>query len=597
METHTEDSRIGTILNNRYRITERIAAGGMGVVYRGERLELGRPVAIKFLHETFTAQKTFLKRFEREAKAMSQLSHPYCVSVIDFGVEGAPYIVMDYVTGRTLKTLLFDQRLSIDRVMRIVDQLLAAIGHAHSNGIVHRDIKPGNIMLCEATGVGEHVCIFDFGLAKLVGSLGETHSEATMVVGTPSYMSPEQAQGGTADERSDLYSTAVVLFELLSGQKPFDDENGINVLKMHIATPPPSLLEVDPNTPFSQELEQVVRKALSKNPDNRYQKADKFARALRATPEATAIGDPTGAVVPQIGAFDTIALEDEDLIEAGEHTRAGQQSLARRRRKSNWLRGIALILVIVAAVLVWVWAQNRPWEQYLQPKKTAAQPASTPKLKKPPSEPPPEVVRAPVKQPPPSEPTVPEKEVESPAQGVVESPPSADTGAPVDLPVPAEEPVVETPPPAKPEPREKAKPRATARSGPVEDIDDVRALLNAGKKKEAIDGLLYLRKIRPNSAFVHFLLGNLYFEKRWWGNAMDLYRDAIKLKKSYRYRPAINRNLIEALQGGKSSRKARSIILKDIGKPALPFLRKAARNHPKAVVRKRAKALIKKLSR
>ena len=139
----------------------------MGVVYKGERVQLGRAVAVKFLHPWIAAQKTFLSRFENEAKAMSRLLHPHCVSVIDFGVEGSPYLVMDFVTGRTLRDLMLEGRMPAARAMRLAQQLLAGLAHAHEQGIVHRDLKPENLILSEEAGLKEHLRILDFGLAKL----------------------------------------------------------------------------------------------------------------------------------------------------------------------------------------------------------------------------------------------------------------------------------------------------------------------------------------------------------------------------------------------------------------------------------------------
>ncbi len=171
----------------------------MGVVYKGERVQLGRAVAVKFLHPWIAAQKTFLSRFENEARAMSRLLHPHCVSVIDFGVEGSPYLVMDFVTGRTLRDLMQEGRLSAGRAMRLAQQLLAGLAHAHEQGIVHRDLKPENLILSEEAGLQEHLRILDFGLAKLRDGPAMT---AGMAVGTPSYMSPEQSGADGRDRRA-----------------------------------------------------------------------------------------------------------------------------------------------------------------------------------------------------------------------------------------------------------------------------------------------------------------------------------------------------------------------------------------------------------
>ena len=179
--------------------------GAMGAIYHAARVKLGRSVAIKFLEVSFTAEQTELVgRFEREARAMSRLGHPHCVSVIDFGVSKTPYIVMEYVTGTSLDKLIAKGRTEPGRAIRIVRQVLAGLAHAHGQGIVHRDIKPANIMLTEATGTGDHARILDFGLAKLLDSASQDISTVNVVLGTPSYMSPEQSRGESVDERSDI---------------------------------------------------------------------------------------------------------------------------------------------------------------------------------------------------------------------------------------------------------------------------------------------------------------------------------------------------------------------------------------------------------
>src|SRR5262245_24710077 len=225
------DPRVGAALQGRYRILERIAAGGMGVVYRGEMLQLGRPVAIKFLHTWIAGLKETVQRFEIEARAMSRLSHPVCVSVIDFGVDqGAPFLVMDYVTGTSVRSLIDSGPVPVADAIQICRQLLAGLGHAHSQGIIHRDIKPDNILLSDVTGLGLQVRILDFGVAKLLDAT--TNLTTGIAIGTPSYMSPEQASVEPVDARSDLYSTGIVLYELLTGRKPFVAEQMADVLRL-----------------------------------------------------------------------------------------------------------------------------------------------------------------------------------------------------------------------------------------------------------------------------------------------------------------------------------------------------------------------------
>ncbi len=278
------DPRIGHILQGRYRILSKIASGAMGVVYRGERVQLGRPVAVKFLHPWIAAQKAFLGRFENEARAMSRLAHPHCVSVIDFGVDGAPYLVMEFVTGRTLRDLMQEGPIPVARAMKIVQQLLSGLAHAHAQGIVHRDLKPENLILTAEDGLQDHLRILDFGLAKLRDGPAMT---AGLAVGTPSYMSPEQSGGpGDVDARSDLYAVGVLLFEILVGRKPFQSENVGELIYMHRERPPPRLHEAAPEGGYSPALEAAVDRALAKMPQDRFSSAADFAAALAATPEA-----------------------------------------------------------------------------------------------------------------------------------------------------------------------------------------------------------------------------------------------------------------------------------------------------------------------
>ncbi len=297
-DTLTSDPRIGTLVQGRYRILERLGTGGMGVVYRGERIELGRAVAIKFLHGWVAEDPNTQKRFRIEAQAMSQLSHPCCVSIIDFGVEGgAPFMVMDFVTGRTLRSRVHEGGpLPVKQALSLMRQVLAGLSHAHSKGIVHRDIKPDNIILTEATGLGDQVRILDFGLARLRDSApGLTQG---MPVGTPSYMAPEQIRGEEVDARTDIYSAGVLLFELLTGQKPFNSERAAAVMLQHQEAPPPSLASVIPGAAFSLELEGLVAKALAKRPEDRFQSAADFASALESLPEASATPAPSPVLAP-----------------------------------------------------------------------------------------------------------------------------------------------------------------------------------------------------------------------------------------------------------------------------------------------------------
>src|SRR5262249_5829944 len=253
----------------------------MGIVYRGERVGLGRVVAIKFLHATFAQSPDFLSRFEHEARAMSRLDHPNCVSVIDFGVDDTPYFVMDFVSGTTCTEMIERGPVEPRRAISLIRQVLAGLAHAHERGIIHRAVNAADIMVASATGAGEQVRILDFGLAKLIGV---DMTLPSFVVGTPSYMSPEQASGGPVDARSDLYATVVVLFELLTGKKPFSADDPMQVMQKHVGAPLPSLGATLRGAAFSAELERVVRRGLAKDPNQRYQTPAELSAALAAVP-------------------------------------------------------------------------------------------------------------------------------------------------------------------------------------------------------------------------------------------------------------------------------------------------------------------------
>ena len=271
----------GTVLDGRYQVIEPIAEGAMGSVYRGERMGLGRAVAIKVMHQELPDELASRQRFEREAKLMALLEHPNCVSVMDFGVhEDKPFLVMDLVRGTSLIQLLDEVgRLEPARACDIIRQVLAGLAHAHELGIVHRDIKPANIMISEKAGFGQQVRILDFGLARLTE--GSTKLTTGIVVGTPNYMSPEQCKGGDIDARTDLYACGVMLFEMLTGRKPFVADDPIQVVRKHIMEKPPTLASVTPNIDYG-ELETVIAKALSKASKDRYASAVEMAKAVEA---------------------------------------------------------------------------------------------------------------------------------------------------------------------------------------------------------------------------------------------------------------------------------------------------------------------------
>jgi eukaryotic-like serine/threonine-protein kinase len=286
-ETAPRDSFVGQTVDERWKILDRIGSGGMGVVYRAERVKLGKVVAIKFLDERPAKSPEAVRRFEREARAISRLTHRHCVSILDFGVwRKRPYIVMEYISGVPLNKEMGKPTMTPVRGVAIMRQILEALRHAHSSGVVHRDLKPENVMLTESTATNDFVKLLDFGLARIIDIDEPTISVPRMVAGTPSYMSPEQARGEKADHRTDIYSAGVILYALCTGRKPFKADDAMDILRMHMHAPPEPPRKVAPEKRISPALEKVILRAMAKDRKDRFYHCEEFLVALKAVPEA-----------------------------------------------------------------------------------------------------------------------------------------------------------------------------------------------------------------------------------------------------------------------------------------------------------------------
>lgn len=263
-----------------YRIVEQRGQGGMSTVYRAYHAALDRYVALKVLHPMFKGDREFLARFQREARIVARLEHPNIVAIYDFSEhEGTPYLVMRFVEGRTLKALLSEEHpLPLPRILDILRPVCEALEYAHGQGVLHRDVKPSNVLI-ERDG---KVFVTDFGLAKMVQSGDATISQDRMI-GTPQYISPEQAKGEAVDQRTDLYSLGVVLYEMVVGRVPYTADTPFAVVHDHIFSPLPLPSRVNPAVPPA--VEQVILKALAKAPADRYQTALEFFRSLAAAVE------------------------------------------------------------------------------------------------------------------------------------------------------------------------------------------------------------------------------------------------------------------------------------------------------------------------
>jgi len=619
MDDTKADVRTGAVLNGRYRVVELLGEGGMGLVYRGERLQLGRPVAIKFLHSPFARSAKFVGRFEREARAMSRLSHPHCVSVIDFGLHDAPYIVMDFVTGSTLREVLDREELSVLRALSVARQMLLGLAHAHEEGIVHRDVKPGNVMLATVTGMEDQVRIFDFGLAKLHDSDGDQDTTAASVVGTPAYMAPEQASAGPVDARADVYAAGIVLFEMLAGHKPFQGEDAFTVLCMQRDTQPPRLSELKPG--LSGALCTLVEKALAKDPALRFQSAVAFIAGIDALPEmrVPSLPEPAASGAPDPADLPTLppgkgespppfAQQQERGVPRPPRSSA-QHHAPRPGTAARWRRPAQVLVAglgLLAAALGIRAAITAPAALDAAPPAgvAAVLPGAAPQATAPEPEP---VAIVPDDFYAPSEGAQAELEVPGPAAqaapgdesdvGPEPKPAAAAPDQATELPTPpdalgtelseaqlaaAERTLDELVEPAM----------APASSGKVRSLAQARALARVGRYDEALSALRDLRRRQPKSAVLAMAIGDLLFARGYWTDALSKYRETIRLDGRYRRRAGLQRNAIRALDDTRTYGPARALLVKDIGRAALGQLQKAAKSGSSKTLRARAAAVL-----
>lgn len=281
------------VLNGRYELIERIGSGGMSVVYKAKDRALGRIVAIKMMHESFTSDEGFLKRFQQEAYSAANLAHPNIVTVHDIGQDGFKhFIVMEYVAGQTLKQIIRSyegEPVPISRALDLIIQVCNGIGYAHRANLVHCDVKPQNVIVT----VDERVKVADFGIARAIST--STVQQVSQIWGTPQYFSPEQAAGDAPSPASDVYAIGVMLFEMLTGQLPFAAESHTAMALKHLHTPPPLVTEFNPAVP--SQLAQIINKLLAKEPAGRYRTAGQLGRILTSYRQRSQ--EETGAI-PQV---------------------------------------------------------------------------------------------------------------------------------------------------------------------------------------------------------------------------------------------------------------------------------------------------------
>ncbi len=607
------------MLDGRYRVAARVGKGGMGSVYRADDQKLKRVVAIKVMNEHVPDELGSRRRFEREAQAMAMLEHPHCASILDVGMhDGYPYVVMDFIAGQSLDELLAGGPVPIPRAVELTRQILFGLAHAHEHGIIHRDIKPANIVFSQKAGMGDHVKILDFGLAKI----GQETSNLTagFIVGTPSYMAPEQIRGLLLDGRADVYACGALLFELLTGKKPYQAPNNdpLAICMMHLSDPVPRLADKLAGRDFGA-LEDIIAHALAKDREHRFGSAMAFANALanvvpsRVTPtslvaqaqpdtNATAALDPmvsqvTRAMAPVPIATEwvpdqaprsqsTVALEEGDLMSVPRppviHTPVPRPAEVRspvawdsnpvalpsppggwqhagvpgRSRKRLFIAVGSLCAIALIAIVV-VAARSSTTSTPATGSARASKPASG----------------------------------ESSATREPSQPASDKTPDPSDWP--------QSPESASPPTTEDAPPVVAPPPRPGVPSDDPVAKIIAQAdqhlarrwREGAIDVLVKGRRTHPNDPRLPYRAGLLYLEKMWWPDGLKQLRAALALDPNLRNDPTLIRAAVRAFTATAYVDWTLAKFLRtDIGDTARPILEDVAAKDRNPVVRNRARA-------
>lgn len=319
---------IGRVLAERYRILSSIGEGGMARVWKAQDLNTNKEVAVKVLRDEYKDDQVFVQRFEREALAVSRMTHPNIVNLLDVGVEedGTRYLVIEYVSGKTLKQYIKESgAMRPEIAAQIIMRVLAAVGHAHANGVIHRDIKPQNILI-DREGI---VKVADFGIAR-IANVQTMHQDTETVMGSVHYFSPEQAKGAAVDEKSDLYSVGVVFYEMLTGQVPFTGETPVAIAMKHLQEAPVPPSEIQPSV--SAALDAVVLHAMEKRPRNRYSCAANMLKDVKMALESP----------------DTVLAAQEAAKKRREQAQERAYQRSRSQRRKMWLRRALLAVFALA---------------------------------------------------------------------------------------------------------------------------------------------------------------------------------------------------------------------------------------------------------
>jgi serine/threonine-protein kinase len=531
------DPLIGRKLDGRYEVLERLGEGGAGVVYRGRQTHLDRLVAIKVLHRDTASSAEWRRRFQREAMALCVLAHPHVVPVTDFGVDhGLAFLVMELLEGQTLGALIKEGPLPLWRALEIARQTLRVLAFAHIKGVVHHDLKPNNVFLQALPDQADHVRLLDFGMAKfLEDASSRAPAELTrprVVVGTPAYMSPEQAKGAPTDETTDVYAAGLLLFELLAGRRPFVADSPQGYLAAHLTAPVPSLAKLRRGLAHASLFQPLVERAMAKKPAERFKDAVAMAMALED-------------VVARLPAAVVSGGRAEARRTTSPRARGAAPSRSRFRRRVMFLVTLAVGIAAVAGYL----------------RREGADPATTTAVPAPQAPQP--VLSSPP--PPPPAPSLPPPAPEPPAS------PPVKVQAPTD-PEPSERPA---------QPDDEAKAAQAARDPWQEPVPrplrPIRDRVRRGMR-------LSQRALVPAYEFAHknpddprpwLLLGAAYARVDWFRDAVERYLRAYQIDSTCRGDPQMLGDLLRAAAHPVAGRSAARAIRDIYGSEAIPALEQA----------------------
>ena len=349
----SKDPYIGTTFDHRYKIQKLLGEGGMGFVYLARHKVIDKKVAVKVLRSEMAKDREILDRFLQEAKAASSIGNPHIIDISDFGdlPDGSTYFVMEYLEGQSLGDLVAStKQLSVERICHIARQMSDGLAAAHERGIIHRDLKPDNIFLIQRGSDPDFVKILDFGIAKVTGSTTDTKlTKAGAVFGTPHYMSPEQAAGAAIDHRADIYALGVMLYELASGQLPFNADNFMGILTQHMYKAPVPIRELVPSSTCPPSLEAVILKCLSKKQEARYQSMEELGADLQRI-ESGGVPHAVAEMMARSGGFNVPA----DYFNQPSPILPATPPPVQKKKWSRlvWIAGAAAAVGLVTTILV-----------------------------------------------------------------------------------------------------------------------------------------------------------------------------------------------------------------------------------------------------